>query len=230
MEQSTFFPNAARRIFLGSPTLQNSNRRIVIPIRMPLDDGSFAGMPDWVSTAYSAVSQYLTEASPEIQQIGELMVAFQNQKPGSELFENPSAKVPNAELRGFSVTRAGEEGEPSIELTFKIYAPFSRDFWKWLGERVGVDKGEVYMAFPTNLPAKGHNASTGAQGSLLDGQPTPAETDALAGDSGATAAIPPSEPGSNGSRKRGRPKKSGPAELAAYHQRQAAKGGASKPN
>ena len=115
---------------------------------MPLSGESVIAMPDWVGTAFEAVSKYLNEATPEVEQISRtLTVAFLNSKPKNDtLFENseradPRSRAPRF-LRHRSVRRHEAE-DPDVELTFKRrYAPFSRDFWKWLGEMASA---EVYM-------------------------------------------------------------------------------------
>lgn len=147
--QVTFFAGSNRKVILGSPTLQSTSRRICIPLRMPLTGESFVGMPDWVSEAFEAVSKYLTEASPQIQQVADLMLAFHNDAPKDELFAPPSAKAPGCELKAFSVSRVDDpDDDPTVELQFKAYIPFTRDIWSWIGEMVGH---EVYMAFPSSL-------------------------------------------------------------------------------
>ena len=148
MQTETFFPGTQRRVTLGSPTKQCSNGRIVFPIQMPLTGESFVGMPDWIGTGYDAVSKSFTEVDPEVQSVSDLVLAFSNDKPTGELFAPPSAKVPGAELKGFKITRVGEPDDPEVELHFKAFAPFTRDFWAWIGEMAGK---EVYMAFPSSL-------------------------------------------------------------------------------
>lgn len=147
--ESTFFPGSNRRVILGSPTLQTTSRRVCIPIRMPLSGESFTGMPDWIGESFAAVSKYLTEASPQVQQIAGVTLAFHNDAPKGELFAPPSAKAPSCELKAFSVCRVEDPDEdPTIELQFKSYIPFTRDFWDWIGQMAGH---EVYMAFPSSL-------------------------------------------------------------------------------
>lgn len=203
MEQQTFFPSANRRVIIGSPTKQATTGRICVPIRMPLTGESLIACPEWVSTAYEAVEKYLSEATPEVEQIADLTVSFNNAKPKGKLFDDPNAKVPSAELRAFCVQRCGEEEEPDVELAFKLYAPFSRDFWKWLGEMAGA---EVYMAFPKSLGGTAAKPDT-----QLPLGASATETEALKGD-----ANPPKD-----APKKGR--KSGPKELAAFHEEQVAK-------
>lgn len=148
MESTTFFPGANRRVTLGSPTKQCSNGRIVFAVQMPLTGESFASLPDWVGTGFEAVSGAFNEVNPEVQEVSDLALAFSNDAPKGELFAPPSARLPGASLKGFKIVRAGEPDDPEIELHFKVYGPFTRDFWAWIGEMSGH---EVYMAFPATL-------------------------------------------------------------------------------
>lgn len=204
----TFFSGANPKVILGSPTLQTTSRRVLLPVRMPLTTDTFANMPDWISEGFQAVSRYLTEASPEVQQVSDLLLAFSNDKPAGEMFAHPSAKAPGCELKNFSITRVGDpDGDPEVELQFKAYIPYSREFWTWIGEMGGK---EVYMAFPTSL-VKPVNAKPAAeQGNLLDSKKE-TEEDVLSKD------------GKPDEEEAPRPK-SGPKELAAYHKQQEEKG------
>jgi hypothetical protein len=177
MEQQNFFPSTNRRVIIGSPTKQSTTGRICVPIHMPLTGESLVAAPDWVGECYEAVSQFASDMTPEIEQIADITVAFANDKPKGQLFADPSAKVPSAELKAFSVQRCGEDEQPDVELVFKLYANFSRDFWVWLGEMAGK---EVYMAFPKSLGA-GMAKTTVVQPSLVE-EPTAAETEALSND------------------------------------------------
>lgn len=219
MEQQTFFPSANRRVLIGSPTKQATTGRICVPIRMPLTGESLVSAPDWVGECYEAVSQFASDMTPEIEQIADITVAFANDKPKGQLFADPSAKVPSAELKGFSVQRCGDDEQPDVELVFKLYANFSRDFWVWLGEMAGK---EVFMAFPKSLGAGMAKPDAAAQTTLVVEPPSAAETAALASDK-----KPEDTPGTqeyeNGVRAsitgKGK-KKSGPKELADYHAKQ----------
>ena len=186
MEQKTFFPGPQRRVTIGSPTKQSSNGRFVFSIAMPLSEESLTGMPPWIKEGYEAVSKTLREACPEIEQVADITLAFSNDKPAGELFARPSAKIAAADLRGFKILRAGDSEDPEIELHFKAFAPFSRDFWAWIGEMCGK---EVWMAFPASL--SGTLAATQTSGTL----PLTENADAPQGDSGPAAVIlddPPS--------------------------------------
>lgn len=191
METTTFFPGASRRIILGSPTKQASNGRICMSITMPLTGEAVVGMPDWLGIAFDQVSKHFTSLKPEIEQISDLVVCFDNSKPNGKLFADPSAKIPSAELKGFEVLRAGEADEPDVELHFKLYAPFQREFWRWVGEMAG---NEAYMGFPKGLGVKVVPPEQDPLPNLAKqydkDEPSEAETDALAGDENP----PPDEP------------------------------------
>jgi len=148
MQSAKFFPGANRRVTIGSPTKQCSSGRIVFPVSMPLTGESVVSMPEWVGNAYTAVSQSFTEVNPEVQEVSEISLAFSNDAPTDELFAPPSAMLPCASLKGFKIVRAGEAEEPEVELHFKAYGPFAREFWAWIGEMAGH---EVYMAFPATV-------------------------------------------------------------------------------
>ena len=218
METQTFFPSANRRVIIGSPTKQATTGRILVPIRMPLTGESLASAPDWIGTAYEAVSQYLSEATPEVEQIADITVAFANDKPKGRLFADPSAKVPSAELKAFCVQRCGEEEDPDVELIFKLYAAFSREFWAWLGEMAGK---EVYMAFPKTLGGSMAPSNEGEKQEVLVMPPSKAETEALAADK-KPEDVPGTPEFENGVRASitGKGKKSGPKDLAAFHAKQ----------
>lgn len=214
METSTFFPGTSRRITLGSPTLQTSNRLICIPISMPLTGESFVGMPDWVGNAYEQVAKFFSHVDPEMQQITDVTLHFSNDKPSSEMFAAPSAKVPAANLRKFEVLRVGETENPDgpdVEMHFKAYAPFTRDFWAWIGEMPGE---EVYMAFPSSLGGK---IAIAPKQTDID-EVAAEESKILADDSNPPADAPPTR---SKNRKSG---KNGPQELKAFHENEVAKG------
>ena len=209
-QQESFFTGSGRLIMLGSTTKQASNGRICLPITMPLTGQSVVGMPDWLGNAFEQVSKYAKTFKPEIEQIADIVVCFNNAKPADKLFDDPSARVPSAELKGFIVARAEDPDDPTVQLTFKLYAPFSRDFWAWLGEMTGH---EVWMGFPKSLG--GRVTAPKAEQENLDLPPAQvpdAETAVFAGDSNPVRDAPPER------RKGSAAKKSGPIELKKYHE------------
>lgn len=154
MESTKFFPGVTRRVILSTITLQKDRRIKLNNVRMPLTGEAMVSMPDWISNAYTAVSQNFTEVEPEIQQIGDLSVDFSNHAPGAapdkELFEAPLVKAPNAEIKKLTVLRTGDSEDPDVSLQFTMYMAFARKLWEWLGEMGGK---EVYVSFPSSKPA-----------------------------------------------------------------------------
>ena len=234
MKTESFFPGTHRRITIGSPTKQCSNGRIVFPIQMPLSGESFVGMPDWVGAGFEAVSKSFTEVEPEVQQVSDLVLAFNNDKPAGELFAPPSAKAPGSELKGFKIVRVGDPEDPAVDLQFKAFVPFTRDFWAWIGEMAG---NEVYMAFPSSLSGRvvaskgpklplaeksaAASASSAPEGESEPKPPTPTLTEELGPEfesqvrqsMGAKAAGPRMVD----ARPPAKSRTSGPKELAAFH-------------
>jgi hypothetical protein len=169
--EAEVFSQSPRKVTLGSITKQSSNGRITFPLTMTLDGDTMGALPDWVSAGYDSVSENARSWVPEIREVADVLVAFSNSKPSSKLFADPDAKISNATLTGFQILRAGDPDEPEIELHFKIYAPFARDFWKWAGEMCGE---EVYIGFPKTL-AKAATKAPGEKSGTLPLKPAAGE-------------------------------------------------------
>ena len=213
-----FFRGATHRVILGSPTLQSSNRRICVPLRMPLTGESFADMPDWISTAYDAVAKSFPSVDAPVDVISDITLAFHNGKPNDKLFAEPSAKVPHSELKKFVCLRTEDPDDADIELQFKAYSSYSRDYWEWLGEIAGT-KADIYMAFPTSM---GVVQPAAAKSGTLDLDAEDEEDsnplDTEAGRTGQVVVVPSAALQA----------KSGPKELAAFHEKEVSKGRSSK--
>lgn len=209
---------ATPRVILGSPTLQASNRRICVPVRMPLNGDGFADLPDWISTAYDAVAKSFPSVDAPVDVISDIALAFYNGKPDEKLFTAPSAKVPHSELKKFVCLRTEDPDDAEIELHFKAYSSYSRDYWEWLGEIAGT-KADIYMAFPTSM---GVVQPAAAKSGTLDldaedeEESNPLDTEA--GRSGQVVVVPSAALQA----------KSGPKELAAFHEKEVSKGRSSK--
>lgn len=144
-------------VVLGSVTKQHSTGRIVITMRMPLNGESMGALPDWVARGYEAVAKQFTEVDPEVQAMEDLAIAFTADNQPGELFSKRATRIASASLRGFKIKRVGKPDEPEVELQFKLYLSFARQFWAWAGEMAGES---VYMTFPAPEPAKGLVAET----------------------------------------------------------------------
>jgi hypothetical protein len=157
MRQDEFLASSLHRVILGSVTKQSSNGRIVVSMRMPLTGESLAKLPDWLVRGYEAVTKQFTEVDPDVQAMEDLAIAFTNERKSGELFARRAAKIASASLRSFKIVRAGKPDDPEVELHFKLYCAFARDFWAWAGEMASE---EVYMTFPAGQPAQKPAAET----------------------------------------------------------------------
>ena len=224
MKPNELLATALQRVILGSVTKQSSNGRIVVSMRMPLTGESMGTLPDWVARAYEDVSKKYSDVEPEVQEMSDLAIAFANDNQAGVMFAKRAVKIASASLRGFKVTRVGKPDEPEVELQFKLYLSFAREFWAWAGEMSGE---EVYMSFPGPKPEAGPVAESAE---------LPLE--ALPVEPGAASALPslPSledatgekepgpDPGPAGKRKKpGKPPKAGkgsPSNLREFHQKE----------
>ena len=157
METKQILATSLQAVILGSVTKQSSNGRIVVQMRMPLNADSLGTLPDWAARAYEDVSKKYTDVDPEVQEMSDLAIAFSNDNNAGVMFAKRAVKVAQASLRGFKVTRVGKPDEPEVELQFKLYLQFAREFWAWAGEMAGED---VYMTFPAPKPEQGPVAET----------------------------------------------------------------------
>jgi hypothetical protein len=200
MTETAKATGAPRKITIGSVTKQSSNRRITFPVQMKLTGELLGDLPDWVSDSFDVITHTAKKLTPEVQQVSDVLLMFTNDKPRASLFKTPDAKIPGAELKGFTVLRTGDPDQPEIELHFSVFAPFQREFWQWLGEMAGE---EVWFNFPTSLLRQASRAEPGEQlpmETAIDGAPAgrPAAAAPSGGPKGlASAASPASSPKPN---------------------------------
>lgn len=101
--------------------------------------------------------------------------------------------------------RVGDpDGDPEVELQFKAYVPFTREFWRWIGETSGQ---EVHMAFPSSLGKAVTTVAPAQQASLIEDEPSAAEEEAFSGDDDEEDLVAA-----------GASRKSGPKDLAKFHE------------
>ena len=168
MKPNDVLTSTLQGVILGSVTKQSSNGRIVVQMRMPLTGDNMGRLPDWVTRAYEDVSKKYSDVEPEVQEMSDLAIAFANDNQAGVMFAKRAVKIASASLRGFKVTRTGKSDAPEVELQFKLYLSFAREFWAWAGEMAGED---VYMTFPGPKPEQGPVAESG---DLPLGQPVQA--------------------------------------------------------
>jgi hypothetical protein len=158
MKPNELLSSALQHVIMGSVTKQSSNGRIVVQMRMPLNGDNMGTLPDWVARAYEDVSKKYSDVEPEVQEMSDLAIAFANDNQDGVMFAKRAVKVASASLRSFKVTRTGKPDSPEVELQFKLYLSFAREFWAWAGEMSGED---VYMTFPGPKPDQGPVAEAG---------------------------------------------------------------------
>ena len=214
MRQDEFLASSLHRVILGSVTKQSSNGRIVVSMRMPLTGESLSKLPDWLARGYEAVAKQFTEVDPDVQAMEDLAIAFTNERKSGELFAKRAAKVASATLRSFKIVRAGKPDDPEVELHFKLYCAFARDFWAWAGE---MSAAEVYMTFPAGQPAQEPAAETADLPLEQAAAELPATEPSMEEATGEAEPPTPINSGRKAPGKKPGPKKSGPRDLARQH-------------
>jgi hypothetical protein len=109
--------------------------------------------------------------------------------------------VPHSELKKFVCLRTEDPDDADIELQFKSYSSYSREYWIWLGEIAGT-KADIYMAFPTTMGVVAKPAEKSGTLNLDADEKHPLDTER--GRNADVVVIPASA-------------KSGPKELAQFH-------------
>lgn len=112
------------------------------------------------------------------------------------LFGKKGVKAPRCMLRSFEITEFGDAETPDVVANFTLYIPFSRSMWNWLGQYVGDD---VWCSLTPGV----------------DGGPTDSEDDDEDGDEESGDGEEEEAPS--------KPAKSGPKQLAAFHQQEVEK-------
>ena len=84
--------------------------------------------------------------------------------------------MPHSELKKFVCLRTEDPDDAEIELHFKAYSSYSRDYWEWLGEIAGT-KADIYMAFPTTMGVVQPAAAKSGTLDLDDEESNPLDTE-----------------------------------------------------
>ena len=188
-------------------------KRISIKVRMPLSGVSNMGAPSWLDHAFTYVAQNHDVVSPVIEFKGYDLTFSADNLFGTEV------KCPNGAMRKFSIFEAGDAENPDVVCEFLLRVGFSTAAWDWLGQFVGDD---VFVKFVPGEPGKVEAAEQ--DGTLLDDGENDEDEDEepegeddeeldeeseLDPDSGRVVVMPPA--------------KSGPKDLAAFHENEVAK-------
>ena len=178
-------------------------KRISIKVRMPLSGATNMGAPEWLDNAYVFVAQNHDTVTPNIEFKG-FTIDFSTENLFGE-----SVSSPDTIMRAFEIAEFSDAENPDVAMTFTIRMQFSTAMWDWLGQYVGDDvwakfvPGEAGVAVPS-----GEEDGT----TLDDGNNEEADAEETEGEE-VGQAEEPDDP-----RLAATPTKSGPKELAAFHE------------
>ena len=162
------------------------------------------GAPEWLDSAFLFVSKSGDSVTPNIEFKG-----FAIDLSVENLF-GESVSNPSCSMRNFEIYEAGDAENPDVVMDFSLRTGFSTAMWDWLGQYVGDDvwakfvPGEAGVAVPS-----GEEDGT----TLDDGNNEQGEDEGDAEGEEEGQAEEPDDP-----RLAATPTKSGPKELAAFHE------------
>jgi hypothetical protein len=137
-------------------------KRISIKVRMPLSTGGIGtgtmGAPAWLDEAYRYVASHGGDKiTPDIEFKGYSIDLSTENLFGDDI------KSANCIMRGFEIAEFGNEETPDVVLSFTLRMPFSGKKWNYLGQYVGED---VWAKF---IPGEAGTAFVESEdGTLLD--------------------------------------------------------------
>jgi hypothetical protein len=137
-------------------------KRISIKVRMPLSNGGVGtgimGAPEFIEAGYMFVAKHGDTVTPDMEFKG-----YALEFSAENLFGEPIL-AGDSIMRGFEISEFGNEEAPDVVLSFTIRIPFSGNRWQWLGMFVGED---VWAKF-TPGEAGTVRVETEQDGTLLD--------------------------------------------------------------
>jgi len=116
------------------------------------------GAPEWLDSAYIYVASHGGDTiTPDIEFKG-YSIDF-----SVENLFGDNVSSPNCTMRGFEITECGDEETPDVVLNLTLRCGFSSKLWNWLGQFVGED---VWARF---VPGEAGGEGEGEEdGTLLD--------------------------------------------------------------
>ncbi len=179
-------------------------KRISIKARMALSGSTNLGSPEWLENSFLFVSKNHDKVVPNIEFKG-FSIDFSIENLFGEAVSSRDTI-----MRAFEIAEFGDAENPDVAMTFTIRMQFSTKRWDWLGQFVGEEvwakfvPGEAGVA----VPAGEEDGTTLDDGNNEQGED---EGDAEGEEEG--QAEEPDDP-----RLAATPTKSGPKELAAFHE------------
>jgi hypothetical protein len=113
-------------------------KRISIKVRMPLSGTVNMGAPEWIDGAYMHCLKFHQNITPE-----EEFKGYSIDFSVENLFGEPIASK-DCIMRAFEVAEYGSEETPDVALSFTIRMPFTGKKWNFFGQYVGE---EVWAKF-----------------------------------------------------------------------------------
>lgn len=184
-------------------------KRIRIKIRMLLSGSVNMGSPAWLDKCYAFVAENGDKIQPSIEFKGyDLHFSAQN------LFEAEGPKAPRCQMKKFEILEVGSSESPDVAAEWTIYAPFSTALWEWLG----AFGGETCWCSFTPGVAESEPPEGDTDEDEEDEDETDEEEDSDVPEGGEDDTE--ASEGSEGQILSLVPSKSGPKDLAAYHEKQ----------
>jgi hypothetical protein len=196
-------------------------KRISVKVVMPLSSTINMGAPEWIDEAYLYVGKHGGDKiTPDIEFKGYSIDLSVENLFGDDI------KTPDCIMRGFEISECGNEETPDVVLSFTVRMPFSKKRWDWLGQYVGE---EVWAKF---IPGEAGTAFVEENdGTLLDDGENEENSEGDLDPDNEAEGFDPELDTPEKLEYEEKPKlvkKSGPKELAAFHQEEIVKEGKRK--
>jgi len=127
-------------------------KRISIKVRMPLSTGNVGtgimGAPEWIENSYLFVAKNGDKIIPDVEFSGYTIELSVENLFGDDI------KANDCMMRGFEIAEFGKEETPDVGLGFVLRVPFSTKRWHWLGQYVGEYVWARFLPGEVGLPEK----------------------------------------------------------------------------
>ena len=188
-------------------------KRIRIKVRDVLSGHPNMGAPDWLSAAQAFVSEWHDPVYPAIDFKG-----YDLHFSADNLFGAQGVKSPRCQMRSFEITEFGPSEQPDVVANFVIYTPFSTNLWSYLGQYGG---DTVWCSFTPGLGESGGSDDSKEEQEIdNDGENDAEDEDDLDPDNETEGDDPELDKPEELEYEDGPTLvRSGPKELAAYHEK-----------
>lgn len=190
----------------------SKEKRINLNLRMPLLDNM--GAPTWIDNAMIFVGKNHDDVTARDIDFQGYTISFSTD---ATLFGSKGFTAKSCRMRSFVITEIGGEGDNSeVVMEFQIRMPDSKARWNWLGQFNGEEVWARFIPGEKAEVSKGETEDNGPDDD--DGEEVDEHDEDDASQDAATGTAPLQFP-----TKRAGKKKSGPADLRSFHEKQAGK-------